>query len=154
MKIVIILVAVLIILGGGAAGALYFMEIGPFAPPPAAEDGELPAEPPTTMLDLDNTAFMDMDTLVIPILGGERSRSFYIDIRIELASRDRSGAAAQRVRLHDAFLRDMFVFLPQHLKQRDTVDLNAVKGRLLYITQQILGSELARDVLIQAAYER
>lgn len=153
MKIVIILVAALLILGGGAAGVMYFMQIGPFEPPPLA-DGEQPVEPSTTMLDLDNTSFMDMDTLVIPVLGTGKSRSFYLDIRIELASRDRSEAALQKVRLHDAFLRDMFVFLPQHLKQRPTVDLNAVKGRLLILSQQILGVELVRDVLIQAAYER
>ncbi len=153
MKIVIILVAALLILGGGAAGAMYFLQVGPFAPPPVA-DGDQPKEPPSTMLDLDNTSFMDMDTLVIPVLGTGKSRSFYLDIRIELASRDRSAAALQKVRLHDAFLRDMFVFLPQHLKQRPTVDLNAVKGRLLILAQQILGVELVRDVLIQAAYER
>lgn len=153
MKIVIILVAALLILGGGAAGVMYFMQIGPFEPPPPA-DGEQPVEPSSTMLDLDNTSFMDMDTLVIPVLGTGKSRSFYLDIRIELASRDRSEAALQKVRLHDAFLRDMFVFLPQHLKQRPTVDLSAVKGRLLILSQQILGVELVRDVLIQAAYER
>ena len=153
MKLVVILLVIVLLLGGGGVGALYFLELGPFEPPPL-EEGAEPEKPKSSLVDLDNTSFMDMDTLVIPIIGKDRTRSYYLDIRIELNSANRTEAAQQKVRLHDAFLRDMFVFLPQHLERAPTVNLNAVKSRFVYIAQQILGEELVRDVLIQSAYER
>ncbi len=153
MKLVIIIVVALIVLGGGAGGALYFLEIGPFAPPPLV-DGQPAPEPEQKLVDMDNTSFMDMDTLVVPIIGQGRTKSYYLDIRIELATADRTKAAQQKVRLHDAYLRDMYVFLPQHMKKNKTVHLPTVKARLFQLAQQILGKDHVNDVLIQAAYER
>jgi flagellar basal body-associated protein FliL len=153
VKLVVILLVIVLLLGGGGVGALYFLELGPFEPPPA-EEGAEPEKPESSLVDLSNTSFLDMDTLVIPIIGKDRTRSYYLDIRLELNSPNRAAAAQQKVRLHDAFLRDMFVFLPQHLERNPTVNLHSVKSRFVYIAQQILGEELVRDVLIQSAYER
>ncbi|MEQ9199095.1 MAG: hypothetical protein RLN80_03855, partial [Rhodospirillales bacterium] len=83
MKLVIIIVVALLVLGGGAVGALYFLEMGPFAPKPPV-DGEAAPEPRQELIDINNTSFMDMDTLVVPIIGQGRTKSYYLDIRIEL----------------------------------------------------------------------
>ncbi len=144
MKKVIIIVAILIMLTGGGVGVMKQFKLGPFA-----EGGDVASLLPKKKEKL---VFLDMPSLTIPVLQGEQVAAV-IQIELKLSTRGaKNEARLERLmpRLGDAFLRDLYGFLPRHLRKEERIDLDVVKHRLEVIGEEIAGQGIIADVLVQS----
>jgi len=150
MKKAILFLVLLLVIAGGAVGALYFMKMGPFeakeAPKKSQEQIELEKEATTTTIDI--------KPFTIPMFQGERvAGSIQVQFQLEVPIGKEETINAKMVRLEDAYLRDLYVFMPRLLRNKEKLDIVALKKRLMRITRKVLGEEdgkLVEDILIQS----
>lgn len=148
VRIIAIVVAVILMITGGAVGIMKQLELGPFAP----DNGEAeavaaaPTEPPR---------FMDMNPLVIPLFAGDQVAG-RIQIQIKLETR---GAENEEFltrimpRLSDAFLRELYSYLPRLLQKQGNVDVFLIKRRLQRVAEKTVGEGRVDNILIQSVTE-
>jgi hypothetical protein len=145
VRTIAIAVAVILMIAGGAVGVMKQLAWGPFAA--KTEEGaaqpDKPAEPPR---------FLDMDPLVIPIFADDRVIAA-IQIQLKLETR---GAANEdylnrmKPRLSDAFLRDLYAFIPRLVQKGGQLDVLAIKQRLQMIADKVAGAGKINSVLVQS----
>ena len=146
MKIVVIILVLLLVVGGGAAGTLFFMKIGPFEEKEVvktAEELELEKEATTTTVSI--------KPFTIPMFQGERiAGSIQVQFELEVPIGREEEINSKMLRLEDAYLRDLYVFMPRLLRNAEKLDINKLKRRLMRITEKVVGPDLVEDVLIQS----
>jgi len=146
MQKILMFFLLLCILVGGILAAMILLELGPYAPPPpekTAEDLEVEREIETTTITI--------RTFNIPIFQGEQvAGSMQVQFAIEVPIGQEEAINSQMTRLEDAYLRDLYVFLPRLLRNRDTLDIIALKNRLIRITEKIVGPDIVENILIQS----
>lgn len=144
IRIIAIAVAVILMVGGGAVGVMKHFEWGPFASTTGAE--ETPTEPPR---------FIDMDPLVIPVFA-EGAVITTIQIQVKLET---SGAKNEELinhimpRLSDAFLRELYAYIPRLLRRDGNLDVFAIKKRLQMVGDKVAGEKVINNVLVQSVTE-
>lgn len=147
MKRIIIIVGLVALLGGGGAAA-YFLLFA--APPEAAEPApEPPPEP-------DAPDYVKMDTLAAPLVDARGKVVRYVFLKVSLEIGDAEKLAqieAGKPRLHDAFLRALSRGSLSLPGQPGSVDLEAVKARLMARAAQELGAGVVTRVLVTSAQE-
>ena len=144
MKKIIIIIVGLIILGGGAFSALKALKLGPFA-----EEGEMveeeaaPAEPPRVI---------EFDPLYLPIFRGDKvAATIMIQFKLETQGEENEALITKLLpRLNDAFLRDLYVFVPELLKKTDRIDPKVLKKRLHQVGARVTGKGVIENVIIQS----
>ncbi|MCP5369024.1 MAG: flagellar basal body-associated FliL family protein [Hyphomicrobiales bacterium] len=150
MKKLVILVVLVLVLAGAGGAALFFLKLGPFAPPPGAKSAAAPAPKP------DPPRFIPMSAMSVPIFQGDRVVAT-IQFEIVLETRDPEVEYAvkkDQVRLKDAFLRDLHGFMPRLLRDADNIDLLVLKKRLKMVADRTLGEGKISDVLIQSVTQQ
>lgn len=145
MKKLTIAFAVLMMLTGVAISIMKSMGIGPFANG-GEESGEVAQpsnEPPR---------FMDMDPLVIPVFHGEKvATTIHIQLKLEIRGSDNEEKVSRMMpRLNDAFLRDLYAFIPRLLRKQKRVDVIIIKQRLQMIGDKVAGKGSIGSVLVQS----
>ena len=144
MKKIFIIVVALIILGGGGVSALKALKIGPFA-----EEGEVAEEeaPPP-----EPSRFIDFDPLYLPIFRGDKvAATIQVQFRLETVGEENEALITKLLpRLNDAFLRDLYVFIPELLKKTDQIDPKVLKKRLLQVGARVTGKGVIKGVIIQS----
>ena len=144
MKKFIIIAVGLIILGGGGFSALKALKLGPFA-----EEGEMveeeaaPAEPPRVI---------EFDPLYLPIFRGDKvAATIMIQFKLETQGEENEALITKLLpRLNDAFLRDLYVFVPELLKKTDRIDPKVLKKRLHQVGARVTGKGVIENVIIQS----
>jgi len=146
MKKALIFLVLLLVVVGGAVGAMYFLKLGPFeGPPPEKTQEELELERE------DNTTAISINPFTVPMFQGERiAGSIQVQFELEVVKGQEEAVNSQMVRLEDAYIRDLYVFLPRLLRNQETLDINKLKRRLMRITEKIVGPDIVEDVLIQS----
>lgn len=163
MKIVIIaIVALLVVGGGGAAAGMAFGVLpdvfGLFGGQQGASaDGHGADAKEASVRDrLGPPPFLlSMKPIEIPVIMNgrvERRANFRFRLQVDPTATDILQTEGHR--LHATMFEDLMVYLPRHLEDRDTVDLNAVKHRMRRKAQALLSAEVIKDVLIQSYFER
>lgn len=145
MRTIAIAVAVILMIAGGTVGIMKQLEWGPFAPKSgvAAAEPTKPAEPPR---------FLDMDLLVIPVFAEDRVVAA-IQIQLKLETK---GTANEdylnriKPRLGDAFLRDLYAFIPRLVQKGGQLDVLAIKRRLQMVADKVAGPGKIDNVLVQS----
>lgn len=145
VRTIAIAVAVILMIAGGAVGIMKQLEWGPFAPQSdvAATEPDKPAEPPR---------FLDMDPLVIPIFAEDRVVAA-IQIQLKLETK---GVANEdllnrmKPRLGDAFLSDLYAFIPRLVQKGGQLDVLAIKQRLQLVADKVVGKGKVDSVLVQS----
>ncbi len=149
MKKVILFLVLLILMVGGAIGALYFLKLGPF-------EEKMPAPKTQEELELEKkatSATLAIKPFTIPMFQGERiAGSIQVQFELEIDIGAEETIKAKMVRLEDAYIRDLYVFMPRLLRNKETLDIAALKKRLLRVTKTVLGEDatLVHDVLVQS----
>lgn len=154
-RILVIIVAVIIMLAGAAVTVMQQLEIGPFAPkePAAATPEEGSPPPPGTSLT--PPKFVSMEPLVIPIVFGERiSGTVQLQVQLETSAEKESELKQVLPRVSDAFVRDLHGYLPRLLRDKQQLDVDLIKRRLMIIAERAVGQGLVDNVLIQSAIDR
>lgn len=146
VRIIAVAVAVILMLGGASVGVMKYFEWGPFAS--SSSDAEAtPAEPPR---------FIDMDPLVVPVFA-EGTVVTTIQIQVKLET---SGAKNEEMinhimpRLSDAFLRELYAYIPRLLRRDGSLDVFAIKQRLQMIGDKVTGEKVINNVLVQSVTEK
>ncbi|NVK18023.1 MAG: hypothetical protein HWE30_04950 [Methylocystaceae bacterium] len=149
MKKAIIFLVLLVVVVGAVIGALYFLELGPF------EKGE-PVPKTQEELELertDNKSTVKIKAFTIPMFQGERvAGSIQVQFELEVEKGQEEVINAKMLRLEDAYLRDLYVFMPRLLRNKEKLDILALKRRLKRVTNKVLGEEanVVTDILIQS----
>ena len=74
---------------------------------------------------------------------------------VEVGSAEaRNTVSASRVKLRDAFLRELHRIVEREARNGPKVDLDLIKVRMRKVAQRQLGSEVVSDVLVQALLRR
>lgn len=145
IRTIAIAVAVILMIAGGAVGIMKQLEWGPFAPKAGAatEEPDKPAEPPR---------FVDMDPLVIPIFSEDRVvAAIQIQLKIETAGvANEDYLNRMKPRLGDAFLRDLYAFIPRLVQKGGQLDVLAIKQRLQLVANKVVGEGKVSSVLVQS----
>ncbi len=149
MKKLAIAVAIMLMLAGATIGVLKWLGIGPFGDGGAVETeatGTTPGEP---------LRFVAMDVLVIPIFQGEKvAATVQIQLKLEAASVENQLEIARLLpRLNDAFLSDLYGFIPRHLRKEERLDIALIKDRLQMVGDKVAGPGVIKSVLVQAVLE-
>ncbi len=145
-KLILIFVAVLLI-AGGTIGAMKFLGLGPFAPPPGEAEAPAPrsAEP--------EALFVDMEPIMINVMqGGDVLATIQMEIKLETAGRDNIIDIKRNLpHYKDAFMRDLHSFVPRMFREIERLDLPTIKQRLQLISDRIAGQQgIVNGVLIQS----
>ena len=149
VRVVTIVVAVILMIVGGAVGIMKQLEWGPFAPDngvtseTAAAD---PAEPPR---------FLDMDPLVIPLFAGDTvAGRVQIQIKLETKGAENEEYLTRVMpRLSDAFLRELYAYLPRVIRKQGNIDVILIKRRLQLVADKTAGEGRIDNILIQSVTE-
>ena len=149
MKKIVIAVAVVLMLAGGTISVLKFLGIGPFGDDEVVEivvTGTTPGEAPN---------FVTMDVLVIPIFQGDKvAATVQIQLKLEAADVESASKIVRLLpRLGDAFLRDLYGFIPRHLRKEERLDVALIKDRLQLVSDKVAGPGVIKSVLVQALLE-
>ena len=148
MKIVILGVAVLLVLIGGAIAVMKALNMGPFADPAAMDGAAVPAAAPR----LEPPRFVDVPPLVIPVFsGGDVAAQIQINVKLETVGTDNERQINRLLpRLNDAFLRDLYAFIPRLLRESDRLNVFVLKKRMQLIADKVAGPGVIESVLIQS----
>lgn len=158
MKKLVIIIAVVLMLTGGVVSVLKTMEIGPFAPPTdenaaqnegEGEDDEQSAqkrEPPR---------FVDLEPLIIPIFNDQKvATTIQITVKLETIGAKNEAAINKLLpRLGDAYLRDLYAFVPRLLRKTERVDVFAIKARMQLVSDRVAGPGVVDGVLVQSVVD-
>jgi len=147
VKKLVIAVAIMLMLAGATISVLKWLGIGPFGDPAEVEaTGTTPDEP---------LHFVTMDVLVIPIFQGEKvAATVQIQLKLEATNLESASEIARLLpRLNDAFLRDLYGFIPRHLRKKERLDLALIKDRLQMVGDKVAGPGVIKSVLVQAVLE-
>lgn len=150
-KLILTVFAVVLMFSGGTIGVMKWMELGPFAPPPA-EGEEAPAPRPKSGAP---ARFVDAEPLNVTVIEGNRPRTvLQISIKLEVATeKDASFVQRRMVRFTDAALRDLYDFLPRLLREVDRIEISLLKDRLQLIADKTFGKGIVKEVLIQSVHD-
>jgi flagellar basal body-associated protein FliL len=144
VRTIAIAVAIILMIAGAAVGVMKQLQWGPFAP--QAEQAAVPESP------VEQPRFIDMDPLVIPIFAEDRVVAA-IQIQLKLET---TGAANEshlnriKPRLSDAFLRELYSFIPRLVQKGGQLDVLAIKRRLQMIADNVAGPGRINSVLVQS----
>ena len=142
--------AVLLMLSGATVSLLKWMKLGPFQETGVAREEVIQEE------DGDNTVFIDMEPLGIPIFQGNKvAATIQIQVKLETYGQDN----AEKIKyimpvITDAFIRDLHSFMPRLLKAKERVDVLIIKQRLQFISDKVAGKGLIRNVLVQSVIDQ
>lgn len=144
VRTIAIAAAIILMIAGGTVGIMKQLEWGPFAPQAErAAEPESPVEAPR---------FIDMDPLVIPIFAEDRVvAAIQIQLKLEtMGAANESHLNAIKPRLSDAFLRELYAFIPRLVQKGGQLDVLAIKRRLQMIADNVAGPGRISGVLVQS----
>jgi len=144
MKKFVVVFAMLLMLSGGSISIMKTLEMGPFAKTEgeAAEEA-VSDEPPR---------FIEMGLLLIPIFSGDRvATTIQIQIKLEtMGTENESKVNKMMPRINDAFLRDLYAFIPRLVRKEGKIRAIVIKKRLEMIAGKVAGPDLISNVLVQS----
>ncbi|WP_316976455.1 hypothetical protein [Shumkonia mesophila] len=144
VRTIAIAAAIILMIAGGAVGIMKQLEWGPFAPRAGQEAALVaPVEAPR---------FIDMDPLVIPVFAEDRVvAAIQIQLKLEtLGAANETYLNSIKPRLSDAFLRELYAFIPRLVQKGGQLDVLAIKRRLQMIADNVAGAGRINGVLVQS----
>jgi hypothetical protein len=143
MKLIIIIVIVLIILGGGVLSGMAVLGMGgPLV-------GIIPQmdAPPKVELGLTTPMILPLDPMAIPVIENhEIAKQVNLEVKLLVERSKGPAISAVSPKLYSAVLEDLIVFMPIHLRDREEVDKEALKRRIMIVSERTIGKGLVKDV--------
>ena len=144
MKKFVVVFAMLLMLSGGTISIMKTLEMGPFAKTEGEKAEDVAQENPPR--------FIEMGLLLIPIFSGDRvATTIQIQIKLEtLGVENESKVNKMMPRINDAFLRDLYAFIPRLIRKQGKISAIVIKERLELIAGRVAGPDLISNVLVQS----
>jgi len=145
-KIVIIVVAILLLAGGGFAAWKYLW---------SGKSGETSAAATGEGQQQNGPIYIDLDPMIIPITREDRVVKYTsLAIKLEVNGPDAKAKVEQFMPyVRDAFLTRLMVTLSRG-DPSQPYDAEKLKRQLLAESENVLGPDMVKDVLISATAER
>lgn len=137
------------IIGGTTVSVMDWQKIGPFA--------DKKVEKPVEKVKVEEPPrFIDMEPLVIPVLQGDRvATTIQIQIKLEAVGSENENKINKIMpRLSDAFIRELYSFIPRLLRKEKRLDIAILKKRLQMTADKVTGPGVVKSVLIQSVLDR
>ena len=152
-KIVIFVFVGIILLSGGSIGLMMYLEIGPFA------NEEKTANVDSTQKDEKSEKKIVIETvtmapLSIPIIqNGKIALNLQIEIQIDTTDKKAPKLREKLPILKDAYVRDLFSFIPRQLRKSKKLDQETLRRRLQVMGQRTIGKGIILSVNIKSYSE-
>ena len=147
MKKIVVILAALFILVGGVVATLKWLGLGPFENSETAETEEAPDKDPGMQ-----TIFVEMEPIMVQLLNGNAvAMTVEVQVKIETEGQDNAiFLTRQMPKISDAFVRDLYAFMPRMLKTKKRIDVLILKQRLQVVGERLMGKGLIKDILVQS----
>ena len=140
-KIIIIFLASTILIGSGSYAVMQQLELGPFNKD-ENDDKELSKA----------NYSINLDPLVISIIQGESvAATIKLEVKIITKLQFKNKIQRERTRLKDAYVRDLHSFFPRLMSDQTDLDVNALKNRLMKISNRVMGQGVISSIEINSA---
>ena len=152
-KIVIFVFVGIILLSGGSIGLMMYLEIGPFAneEKKANADSATKDEKPENKLVIQTVA---MAPLSIPIIqNGKIALNLQLEVQIDTTDKKAPILQEKLPILKDAYVRDLFSFIPRQLRKSKKLDQETLRRRLRVVGQRKIGKGIILAVKIKSYSE-
>ena len=124
------------------------MELGPFAPEKENQQADAQKKEKTKKPVVLRT--VTMDPLLIPIIQGDKVKlNLKLELQIETPEKREAELRQKLPILKDAFIRDLFSFIPRHLRKNKELDEKTLKRRLEAVGQRTLGNKVINSIVIK-----
>lgn len=156
-KIFLTLFAVLVIGGLVGGGYLYFQQPAVAAVDPAAKTGKHAAQKNSKGRGAETAEYVELDPLVLPILDKNGvSQILSLVVVIEVGDEETAKNVEYLApRLKDAYIQKMYGVLSRKTVLVDGVlRVDVVKKLLNEISDDVLGDDVAQDVLLKVVQQR
>jgi len=154
MRIFIMALAAIAIIGGGGAG-VYFYFVHP-AEASTPDDEKAEKKQAKKEKSGEPHKFVQMQPLILPIIDGNNiSQVISLIVSIEVATEvEEKMVKAMIPRLQDAYIQDMYGMLNKKDALKDgLVQVSVIKSRLNDVSTEVLGEDIAKDVLLQVVQQ-
>ncbi len=152
-KIVIIIFTAVVLLAGGSFFLLQQMEIGPFSSEETNSDEENELEKKAQKKE---RVFLSvaMEPLSIPIIqDGKVKLNLQIEIEFRTTEEQEPKLKQQLPILKDAYISDLFSFIPRQLRKSKKLDKETLERRLRIVGKRTIGKEKINAVVINSYSE-
>ena len=152
-KIVIFVFVGIILLSGGSVALMMQMEIGPFAneEKKATVDSTPKDEKPEKKIAIETVT---MAPLSIPIIqNGKIVLNLQLEIQIDTTKKKAPKLREKLPILKDAYVRDLFSFIPRQLRKSKKLDQETLRRRLRVVGQRTIGKGIIHAVNIKSYSE-
>ena len=152
-KIVIFVFVGIILLSGGSIGLMMYLEIGPFSNEgkKANVDSTTKDEKPENKIVIQTVA---MAPLSIPIIqNGKIALNLQLEVQIDTTDKKAPILQEKLPILKDAYVRDLFSFIPRQLRKSKKLDQETLRRRLQVMGQRTMGKGIILSVHIKSYSE-
>jgi len=152
-KIVIFVFVGIILLSGGSIGLMMYLEIGPFAneDKKANENSTTKDEKPEKKIAVQTVT---MAPLSIPIIqNGKIALNLQLEVQIDTTKKKAPKLREKLPILKDAYVRDLFSFIPRQLRKSKKLDQETLRRRLQVMGQRTVGKGIILAVNIKSYSE-
>ena len=152
-KIVIFVFVGIILLSGGSVALMMQMEIGPFAneEKKANVDSTPKDEKPEKKIAIETVT---MAPLSIPIIqNGKIALNLQLEVQIDTTEKKAPKLREKLPILKDAYVRDLFSFIPRQLRKSKKLDQETLRRRLKVVGQRTIGKGIILAVNIKSYSE-
>jgi len=152
-KIVIFVFVGIILLSGGSIGLMMYLEIGPFANEEKKANGDSTTkdEKPEKKIVIQT---ITMAPLSIPIIqNGKIALNLQLEVQIDTTDKKAPKLEEKLPILKDAYVRDLFSFIPRQLRKSKKLDQETLRRRLQVIGQRTIGKKIIHAVNIKSYSE-
>ena len=152
-KIVIFVFVGIILLSGGSIGLMMYLEIGPFAneEKKANVDSTSIDEKPEKKIAIET---ITMAPLSIPIIqNGKIALNLHLEVQIGTTEKKAPKLREKLPILKDAYVRDLFSFIPRQLRISKKLDQETLRRRLRVVGQRTIGKGIIHAVNIKSYSE-
>ena len=147
-KIVIFVFVGIILLSGGSIGLMMYLEIGPFANEEKKTnvDSTTKDEKPENKIVIQTVT---MAPLSIPIIqNGKIALNLQLEVQIDTTEKKAPKLQEKLPILKDAYVRDLFSFIPRQLRKSKKLDQETLRRRLQVMGQRTIGKGIILAVNI------
>ena len=152
-KIVIFVFVGIILLSGSSVGLMMYLEIGPFA------NEEKKANENSTTKDEKSEKKLVVQTITmaplsIPIIqNGKIALNLQLEVQIDTTDKKAQKLREKLPILKDAYVRDLFSFIPRQLRKSKKLDQETLRRRLQVMGQRTIGKGIILSVNIKSYSE-
>ncbi len=145
-RVAIFLVLLLVLGGGGVAGWWFMLGRVPDQPGEEAQHQEPGAQP----------IFVDLDPVTVPVIRDGRviqHMTFVVVLQVE-TEEERGLVTKSMRRLTDAYIKELHVLLARRFVWDDGDIVPLVRKRLMAASEQVMGPEAVKEVLVKGIQSR